>query len=642
MRTTIRSLTAIALLAATVGVATAQTGSPTLSLGLTSGLPTTTVHVRVSGFGPSESISFSFDSTAVGSASADPSGAIQKFVFRVPRKASEGDHVVSATGQTTSLVASATFTVVLPRISLSATAGPPTSAVIVSGTNFRHSEDATIYFDSEIRGGADVDGSGAFTKTIRVPRSAPSGSHRITVMGETSNLSASAPFTVVLPSLSLSPNVGPPTIAVAVTGVNFPSGEEVVLTLDSTALGSADADLSGGFSETVRIPTHAGAGRHRIIASGERSGLKAKAWFRVRIDDWRQYGFDAVHSGNNPNEVLLGPTTVDALNAAWTRTIGTDGALAVAFSSPAVVDGVAYIGSEVGKVYALDSWTGRVLWTRKTSETHNWSSPAVVKGVVYIGGDKLYALRASTGAILWKVPTGDDTWSPAVSNGVVYVNTANKGMLFAVRTADGSIMWKKSLGDPGGSGTGAAPTVADGVVYVGSATEELYALDALTGNVMWTAPMGEAVGTAPAVVEGVAYASSAHHLHALQASTGEVLWSADVEGGSSSPSVGDGVVFVGGTEGLYAFDAATGAANWTAATGYSAESSPAVANGVVYVVGGRQPPEVGSIYVLDATTGEILWSAPITSEGGRPDPRVVNGMLYTGSEDGKLYAFSLP
>ena len=651
MRTTIRPLAAIALLAATVGVAAAQTGSPTLSLRVTSGLPRTPVQVMGSGFGPNESIRISFDATAMGSISADPSGAFQKFVFRVPREASEGDHLVSATGQTTSLVASATFTVVLPRISLSATEGPPTSVVTVSGTNFRHLEDVTIYFDSAIRGAARLDESGAFTETIRVQRSASSGDHRVTATGETSNLSASAAFTVVFPSLSLSPTVGPPTITVAVTGASFPGEEEVALTLGSTALGSARADLSGGFLATVRIPRHAGSGRHRITASGKTSGLEAGASFRVRIDDWRQYGFDAAHSGNNPNEILLGPPSVGALTSAWTKTIGPEGALAVAFSSPAVVDGVVYIGSEAGKVYAIDAWTGRILWTRKPDDTcpsttlcwmHNWSSPAVVKGVVYIGGDKLYARRASTGAILWTVDTGDDTWSPSVAKGVVYVTTVDKGMLFAVRAADGTILWKKSLGDPGPSGTGAAPTVSDGVVYVGSASQELFALDALSGNVLWTVPMGEEAGTPPTVVNGVAYAPSAGHLRAIDASTGLTLWTTEVEGGLSSPAVDHGVVFVGGSSGLYAFDAATGALEWSTATGYSAESSPAAANGVIYAVGGRQPPEVGSIYALDATTGEILWSAPIASEGGRPDPRVVNGMLYTGSESGELYAFSLP
>jgi outer membrane protein assembly factor BamB len=53
---------------------------------------------------------------------------------------------------------------------------------------------------------------------------------------------------------------------------------------------------------------------------------------------------------------------------------------------------------------------------------------------------------------------------------------------------------------------------------------------------------------------------------------------------TSSPAVANGVVYVGSDDGdFYAFDAKTGAALWSAATGGAVESSPAVANGVVYV-----------------------------------------------------------
>jgi outer membrane protein assembly factor BamB len=53
-----------------------------------------------------------------------------------------------------------------------------------------------------------------------------------------------------------------------------------------------------------------------------------------------------------------------------------------------------------------------------------WSSPAVVNGVVYVGSldNNTYALNATTGAQLWNYTTGNNVESsPAVVNGVVYV-----------------------------------------------------------------------------------------------------------------------------------------------------------------------------------------------------------------------------
>ena len=54
------------------------------------------------------------------------------------------------------------------------------------------------------------------------------------------------------------------------------------------------------------------------------------------------------------------------------------------------------------------------------------SSPAVANGVVYVGSNdgNVYALNASTGAMLWSYTTGGGVYSsPAVANGVVYVGS---------------------------------------------------------------------------------------------------------------------------------------------------------------------------------------------------------------------------
>ena len=69
-------------------------------------------------------------------------------------------------------------------------------------------------------------------------------------------------------------------------------------------------------------------------------------------------------------------------------------------SSPAVVDGVIYVGSEDGNVYALNASSGIF----STLELHNWlpciwvtSSPAVVDGAVYVSSSdgNVYALNAA-------------------------------------------------------------------------------------------------------------------------------------------------------------------------------------------------------------------------------------------------------
>ncbi len=98
------------------------------------------------------------------------------------------------------------------------------------------------------------------------------------------------------------------------------------------------------------------------------------------------------------------------------------------YSSPAVVGGVAYVGSTDGNLYAIDAATGAEKWRFKTGDDpviHNQtgiqSSAAVANGIVYFGcrDSKLYALDAATGAKKWAADN-KGSWvigSPAVKDG---------------------------------------------------------------------------------------------------------------------------------------------------------------------------------------------------------------------------------
>ena len=91
-------------------------------------------------------------------------------------------------------------------------------------------------------------------------------------------------------------------------------------------------------------------------------------------------------------------------------------------------------------VYALNANTGVKLWSYATGEPLG-SSPAVANGVVYIGSEdkKVYALNASTGAKLWRYATGNAVYSsPAVANGVVYVGSG--GNEYALNASTGALL----------------------------------------------------------------------------------------------------------------------------------------------------------------------------------------------------------
>lgn len=82
-------------------------------------------------------------------------------------------------------------------------------------------------------------------------------------------------------------------------------------------------------------------------------------------------------------------------------------------------------------MYAFDATTGAVLW--QTPVSNSASTPAVANGVIYIGSpdNNVYAFDASNGSKLWSYTTGYQVpCSPAVVNGVVYIGSSD-GNLYA-------------------------------------------------------------------------------------------------------------------------------------------------------------------------------------------------------------------
>jgi len=79
------------------------------------------------------------------------------------------------------------------------------------------------------------------------------------------------------------------------------------------------------------------------------------------------------------------------------------------FSSPAILDGIVYVGSEDHYLYAVELNSGKLLWKFKTGGTVD-SSPAVYENVVYFGSfdGYYYAVNAKTGKLLWKFKTGGE------------------------------------------------------------------------------------------------------------------------------------------------------------------------------------------------------------------------------------------
>ncbi len=322
------------------------------------------------------------------------------------------------------------------------------------------------------------------------------------------------------------------------------------------------------------------------------------------------------------------------------------------------------------------------------------SSPSVVDGKVYVGSNdkNIYCLDALNGSLIWNYPTGGRVKSsPAVVDGKVYIGP-DDGYVYCLDAENGSLIWMENAGGyipahfDAASRLRSSPTVVGGKVYVGSLDNNLYCLDASSGDVVWTFKTDGYITSSPAVVDGAIYVVSQEPtsgaLYKLDVNTKDLIWKLEIpyelvaERGTdmhASPTVADGMVFVSANKfNYYGINATTGIIEWTYRAifenflvgsvayhegklflidqffivcvdskngsqvwkswmGSELYASPTYADGKVYIAADRDV-----IYVLNATTGDRLsWFG--TGSAYWSSPTLYEGRIYVGNHDWNVY-----
>ena len=265
-------------------------------------------------------------------------------------------------------------------------------------------------------------------------------------------------------------------------------------------------------------------------------------------------------------------------------------------SSPTVADSTVYVGSGDGKVYAVDLATGRERWSHATGSRVR-SSPAVGGGTVYVGSFDgcVYALDAATGQDRWKYQTGDVVQSsPALGGGMVFVGTRAEALL-ALDAATGAEKWRRPHS---GSWVLASAAVAQGKVIVGGSDSHLLeAVDASTGQPVWSAQVGaRMLGSATVLGDVVIYGAEDFRVYTLDAATGLGRSMEFTEGAIYSSVVPAGETVLAGSDDhhLYAFK--------THPAALPSDSAPME---LLRALEGSYRTEAGELYTLSLRQGRL-------------------------------------
>jgi outer membrane protein assembly factor BamB len=402
--------------------------------------------------------------------------------------------------------------------------------------------------------------------------------------------------------------------------------------------------------------------------------------------------------GTDDNTLYCFNATNGQIIWTYTPTESTEGYFT---TGPAVGYGMVYEMNKDGYLYAIDIDTGALVWRYKgPDETLLWPGmPAVADGKVYVttgeeaeyggqvGTSEFACLNAYTGEPIWKLPI--EALAPRESAIVAYGNlyiipgtvttsvdsiSGNEysriNQVWAIGSSSIPVSsWPMWRADPTHSSTASvgpsnlslvwnfttngsvisSPSVANGIVYVGSQDKNIYAIGAYSGNLIWKFTTQDAIESSPAIANGKVYTGGDDgYVYCLDAYTGAFIWKTFVNGdlpytyGSfvlkSSPVISGGKVYIGSLDGyLYALDANNGGIVWRVKTDGQIESSPAVADGAVYFT--AEEPTAGALYKLDANSGVLIWKQQLPYEyqftGGTEmlgSPSVADGMVFASSD----------
>lgn len=226
--------------------------------------------------------------------------------------------------------------------------------------------------------------------------------------------------------------------------------------------------------------------------------------------------------------------------------------------------------------------------------------------------------------------------SPSASQKYV-VFTTDRGWVTALDARSGEEIWSIRLG----SSNRSTPTIVDDTVYLsGGQNGTIYALNLLNGNIKWSKSIGQpAIYESPLYIDGTLIVSSGltdnASVYALDARDGKELWSSSL-GGSSffGGAIGDQLVYIGSYENrtLRALQITDGAEIWSKQISQEGFASrPVYHEGTVYVQTSNFGNGAGSLLAINGTTGEIVWQVAGVGDSQAGSPIIYENLVMVGS-----------
>ncbi len=289
----------------------------------------------------------------------------------------------------------------------------------------------------------------------------------------------------------------------------------------------------------------------------------------------------------------------------------------------AAFNGKIYVCS-TSTAYALDQ-AANIVWQTNFPNVTTWPVAYKIDKTHMVIEN--YCFNPETGELLWISPdfnayTGifnTNVYSAEEQMFYVKVDSYIEAWSFADPSAMPTMVWRTYI--RGGGITGIGTTYGDGKIFTGSFENMQMALDAKTGEIIWTTLTKGPMVFTGAYSDGLYFKGGTddNTMYAFNADTGEIIWSYTPETDGyfvTGCAVAYGMVYEMNKDGyLYALNMYTGDLVWK----YKGPNDslmwpgmPTVADGKIYLTTGEAaqyngPAGISEFSCINAYTGEPLW-----------------------------------
>ncbi len=342
----------------------------------------------------------------------------------------------------------------------------------------------------------------------------------------------------------------------------------------------------------------------------------------------------------------------------WSVSLGGN----IIYAAPVIREGVVYAGTADDgwpkncKIAAVDAETGQVLWKYKTKNS--------VKSDLRILDDRIIA-QDTEGNVCCLDLRGNEVWTVKLrlagpnnsSSSIAVIKDrifcGGQQEVYCLNAFDGSILWSRTL-----SGGNTAPTgfvLYENRLFVGAQWDRLYALDAASGEILWTnnSDLLHNFVMTPAADNGCLYTGSGNRLYKIHAASGRTIKYKESEGyvfhSATTPYAENGILYLGTTDrGVVAVDAESLEILWTFETGRNLIYTSPYSSGDIATVDSAVVPagkhlcfgaSDGGLYLIDKS-GKLLQKYEVGSPINQA-PVVGDRFIITADFSGNITRYDI-